>query len=112
MTVTTRGCPATDYLKEGVAKSALLVPGLESVDVIVTFDPPRRPGMISPGVKTLLGFAEVNRANIRSARGNAPSERLLYRSYAAGEPGEAKEPLPRNVGKFAPRQTRGERLAR
>ena len=60
MTVTTRGCPATVYLKEGVANSALLVPGIESVDVTVTFNPPWRPAMISPGVKTLLGFAEVN----------------------------------------------------
>jgi metal-sulfur cluster biosynthetic enzyme len=60
MTVTTRGCPATVYLKEGVSSSALLVPGIESVEVAVTFNPPWRPGMISPGVKTLLGFAEVN----------------------------------------------------
>jgi metal-sulfur cluster biosynthetic enzyme len=33
MTVTTRGCPATVYLKEGVANSALLVPGIESAGV-------------------------------------------------------------------------------
>jgi metal-sulfur cluster biosynthetic enzyme len=60
MTATTRGCPAASFLKEGVANSACLVPGVESVDVTMTFDPPWEPRMISPGVKASLGFAEVN----------------------------------------------------
>ncbi|HTO61311.1 MAG TPA: metal-sulfur cluster assembly factor [Bradyrhizobium sp.] len=60
MTATTRGCPAAAFLQEGVASGARRVPGIESVDVVMTFDPPWRPAMIAPGVKTSLGFAEVN----------------------------------------------------
>ncbi|MBB4262944.1 MULTISPECIES: metal-sulfur cluster assembly factor [unclassified Bradyrhizobium] len=60
MTATTRGCPAASFLKEGVANSACLVPGVESVDVTMTFEPPWQPWMIAPGVKASLGFAEVN----------------------------------------------------
>ncbi|GMO32710.1 metal-sulfur cluster assembly factor [Bradyrhizobium sp. TM233] len=60
MTATTPGCPAASFLKEGVANSACLVPGVESVDVTMTFEPPWQPWMISPGVKASLGFAEVN----------------------------------------------------
>lgn len=60
MTATTRGCPAASFLKEGVASSACLVPGVESVDVTMTFEPAWQPSMISPGVRSLLGFAEVN----------------------------------------------------
>ncbi|MCK1720749.1 metal-sulfur cluster assembly factor [Bradyrhizobium sp. 141] len=60
MTATTLGCPAAFFLKEGVASSACLVPGVESVDVTMTFEPPWQPSMISPGVRSSLGFAEVN----------------------------------------------------
>ncbi len=60
MTATSRGCPAASFLKEGVANSAHLVPGVDAVDVTMTFDPPWQPGMISPEVKASLGFAEVN----------------------------------------------------
>jgi metal-sulfur cluster biosynthetic enzyme len=60
MTATSRGCPAAAFLKEGVANSGRRVPGIGSVDVVMTFDPPWRPSMIAPGVRTSLGFAEVN----------------------------------------------------
>ncbi|WP_018318083.1 metal-sulfur cluster assembly factor [Bradyrhizobium sp. WSM2793] len=60
MTATTPGCPAASFLKEGVANSACLVPGVRSVDVTMTFEPPWQPWMIAPGVKASLGFAEVN----------------------------------------------------
>ncbi|QOZ78712.1 aromatic ring hydroxylase [Bradyrhizobium sp. CCBAU 53351] len=60
MTATTRGCPAASFLKDGVASSARLVPGVDSVDVTMTFEPPWQPSMISPGVRSSLGFAEVN----------------------------------------------------
>ena len=40
MTATTPGCPAAGFLKEGVASSARQVPGIRSVDVVMTFDPP------------------------------------------------------------------------
>ncbi len=60
MTATSRGCPAASFLKEGVAVSAFQVPGITSVDVSMTFDPPWEPDMIAPEVKASLGFAEMN----------------------------------------------------
>lgn len=60
MTATSRGCPAAAFLKDGVAIGAGRVSGIESVDVVMTFDPPWRPSMIAPRVRTSLGFAEVN----------------------------------------------------
>jgi metal-sulfur cluster biosynthetic enzyme len=60
MTATSRGCPAAAFLKDGVAIGAGRVSGIELVDVVMTFDPPWRPSMIAPGVRTSLGFAEVN----------------------------------------------------
>ena len=60
ITATSRGCPAASFLKEGAAKSACTVPGIGSVDVTMTFDPPWRPAMMSSDAKALLGFAEVN----------------------------------------------------
>lgn len=58
MTTTTRGCPATDFLKEGVANSAWSVPGVEFVDVNLTYNPEWQPAMMSPDVKADLGFAD------------------------------------------------------
>ncbi len=60
MTTTTPGCPATGYLKEGVANSAWSVPGVEFVDVTLTFEPEWKPDMMTPEAKTALGFAECN----------------------------------------------------
>ena len=37
MTATTPGCPAVGFLKDGAANSASRVPGVRSVDVVVTF---------------------------------------------------------------------------
>jgi metal-sulfur cluster biosynthetic enzyme len=39
MTTTTRGCPATAYLKDGARESAWTVPGIEFVDVALTYEP-------------------------------------------------------------------------
>ena len=47
-------------LREGVANSASRVPGVRSVDVVMTFDPPWKPSMIAPDVQALLGFAPVH----------------------------------------------------
>ena len=37
MTATTPGCPAIRFLKEGVANAAARVPGVRSVDIVMTF---------------------------------------------------------------------------
>ena len=60
MTTTTRNCPATGYLKDGVANSAWSVPHVEFVDVKLTYDPEWKPEMMSPLAKAELGFAECN----------------------------------------------------
>jgi metal-sulfur cluster biosynthetic enzyme len=60
MTTTTPGCPAVHFLKEGVANAAARVPGIGSVDVVMTFDPPWTPSRIAPAVRASLGFAAVN----------------------------------------------------
>jgi metal-sulfur cluster biosynthetic enzyme len=60
MTATTKGCPATGFLKDGVAASAAQVTGVRSVDVDMTFEPPWTPSRIEPGIRTSLGFAPVN----------------------------------------------------
>ena len=57
MTTTTPGCPATGYLKEGVANSAWSVPDVEFVDVQVTFEPAWQPDMMTAQAKADLGFA-------------------------------------------------------
>lgn len=36
MTTTTQGCPAVGYLKDGVQRAALEVPGVEAAEVAVT----------------------------------------------------------------------------
>lgn len=60
MTATTRGCPATDFLKGAVESSAARIPGVESVDVAMTFEPPWTPARIAPAIRASLGFAAIN----------------------------------------------------
>ncbi|MCS3727319.1 MULTISPECIES: metal-sulfur cluster assembly factor [Bradyrhizobium] len=60
MTATTPGCPATSFLREGAQAAASTVPGVVSVDVAMTFEPPWTPDMMAPAVRASLGFAAVN----------------------------------------------------
>ena len=60
MTATTRGCPAAGFLRDGAENAAMQVPGVRSVDVTMTFDPPWTPSLIEPAVRASLGFACVN----------------------------------------------------
>ena len=60
MTATTPGCPAASFLKEGAQAAASAVPGVVSVDVAMTFEPPWTPDMMVPAVRASLGFAAVN----------------------------------------------------
>ena len=57
MTTTTRGCPATDYLKNGARDATWSVPTVEFVDVALTYDPPWIPDMMTPEAKQHLGIA-------------------------------------------------------
>ncbi|MGP2491326.1 metal-sulfur cluster assembly factor [Mesorhizobium sp. PUT5] len=56
MTTTTRGCPATNYLKEGARDAAWSVPGVEFVNVSLTYEPPWTPRMMSEEAKQHLGI--------------------------------------------------------
>ena len=57
MTTTTRGCPATGFLKDGARDGAWGVPGVEFADVTLTYDPPWTPEMMSDAAKQHLGMA-------------------------------------------------------
>ncbi len=56
MTTTTRGCPASSFLKEGAGEAAQSVPGIKRVDVALTYEPPWGPEMMSDAAKLQLGF--------------------------------------------------------
>lgn len=58
MTTTTRGCPATNYLRDGARGAAGSVEGLESVEVMLTYEPPWTPQMMSPEAKRHLGVVD------------------------------------------------------
>ncbi len=58
MTTTTRGCPATNYLKEGARDAAWSVPGVEFVDVVLTYDPPWSPQRMSAAARQHLGIGD------------------------------------------------------
>jgi metal-sulfur cluster biosynthetic enzyme len=58
MTTTTRGCPATNYLKDGARDAAWSVIGIEFVDVKLTYEPPWTPEMMSVEAKRHLGIAD------------------------------------------------------
>lgn len=61
MTTTTKGCPATNYLKEAVQSAAYAMPGIRAVDVELTYDPPWTPDMMDDEAKAHLGFAGAKR---------------------------------------------------
>lgn len=56
MTTTTKGCPATAYLQEGARDAAWSVPGVEFVDVRLTYEPPWTPAMMSEAARQDLGI--------------------------------------------------------
>jgi metal-sulfur cluster biosynthetic enzyme len=58
MTTTTRGCPATDYLRGGAGAASGSAPGVNSSTVELTYDPPWTPDMMSPQAKAHLGIGE------------------------------------------------------
>ncbi|MHA6646331.1 metal-sulfur cluster assembly factor [Mesorhizobium sp. A623] len=58
MTTTTKGCPATNYLKEGAGDAASFVEGVEYADVRLTYEPPWSPEMMTTEAKRHLGIAD------------------------------------------------------
>lgn len=56
MTTTTRGCPATDYLRCGAERAVESTLGVTSVSVEMVYEPPWTPAMMSPKAKAHLGI--------------------------------------------------------
>lgn len=57
MTTTTRGCPATSYLQEGARDAASAVPGIKLVNIVLTYQPPWTPEMMTSKAQEYLGIA-------------------------------------------------------
>jgi len=55
LTTTTRGCPATNFLRDGVGEAAQSVTCVHWADVRLTYDPPWTPDMMSAVAKEYLG---------------------------------------------------------
>jgi metal-sulfur cluster biosynthetic enzyme len=54
ITTTTRGCPATNLLRDGAGEAAQSVDGFHWADVRLTYEPHRTADMMSPSAKEYL----------------------------------------------------------
>jgi metal-sulfur cluster biosynthetic enzyme len=55
-TLTSMGCPAGPMIQEDIQRVAAELPGVEDVEVELTFDPPWTPEKMSDDAKFILGF--------------------------------------------------------
>ena len=55
-TLTSMGCPAGPMIQEDISRVARDVPGVEDVEVELTWDPPWTPERMSDDAKFILGF--------------------------------------------------------
>lgn len=58
LTTTTKGCPATAFIRDAVEECATAVPGVGSVEVTMTWEPPWKPEKMSDEAKAHFGIAE------------------------------------------------------
>jgi metal-sulfur cluster biosynthetic enzyme len=54
--LTSMGCPAGPMIQEGIYEAVQSVPGVEAVEVELTWDPPWTPELMSEDAKFILGF--------------------------------------------------------
>ena len=54
--LTSMGCPAGPMIQEGIHDAVASLPGVEQVEVELTFDPPWTPDLMSDDAKFILGF--------------------------------------------------------
>ncbi len=54
--LTSMGCPAGPLIAQDMDRAAHEVPGVEEVDLELTFDPPWTPDRMSDDAKFILGF--------------------------------------------------------
>ncbi len=57
MTMTTPGCPATNYIQEGAHERLLSIEGIKDAHVDIVWSPPWDPSMMSDDAKQHFGFA-------------------------------------------------------
>ncbi len=56
MTLTTPTCPLANVIVADVYHHVKSIPGVEDVDIELTFDPPWNPDMMTPEARKLLGL--------------------------------------------------------
>ena len=54
--LTSMGCPAGPMIQEGMHDAVAALPGVEEVEIELTFDPPWTPDRMSDDAKFILGF--------------------------------------------------------
>jgi metal-sulfur cluster biosynthetic enzyme len=54
--LTSMGCPAGPMIQEGIHDAVAGIPGVENVEVELTWDPPWTPDKMSDDAKFILGF--------------------------------------------------------
>jgi metal-sulfur cluster biosynthetic enzyme len=54
--LTSMGCPAGPMIQEGIHDAVAAIPGVENVEVELTWDPPWSPEKMSDDAKFILGF--------------------------------------------------------
>jgi metal-sulfur cluster biosynthetic enzyme len=54
--LTSMGCPAGQMIQDAIRDAVAALPGVEEVDVELTFDPPWTPDRMSDDAKFILGF--------------------------------------------------------
>ena len=54
--LTSMGCPAGPMIQEGIRDAVVALPGVEGVEVELTWDPPWTPDRMSDDAKFILGF--------------------------------------------------------
>jgi metal-sulfur cluster biosynthetic enzyme len=55
-TLTSMGCPVGPMIQQAIDDTASAVPGVENVEVELTWDPPWTPDKMSEDAKFILGF--------------------------------------------------------
>jgi len=55
-TLTSMGCPAGPMIQEDIVRTAREVPGVEDVEIELTWDPPWTPERMSDDAKFILGI--------------------------------------------------------
>lgn len=56
MSTTTKGCPAASFLRHAVYTAVSIVPGVETVEVELTYDPPWTPDMMEGATRNKFGM--------------------------------------------------------